>query len=89
MNMPSDEIFIQVQELSNKLLQVLGNAETGIALNALMTAYLNAAKQRGCLDQVARACNAMASAADMLQAEIRNQSAQMPEADALPPSYLH
>jgi RNase P/RNase MRP subunit POP5 len=88
MSMPSDEIFIQVQELSNKVLQVLGNAETGIALNALMTAYLNAAKQRGCLDQVARACDAMASAADLLS-EINQQPAHTSDAGTPPPSYLH
>jgi len=89
MSMPSDEIFIQVQELSNKVLQVLGNAETGIALNALMTAYLNAAKQRGCLDQVARACDAMASAADLLLSEINQQPAHTSDAGTPPPSYLH
>ena len=89
MSMPSDEIVIQVHELSNQLLQVLGNAPTHIALNALMTAYLNAAKQRGCLDQVAGACNAMAKAALHLLSESNERPAHMHVADAPPTSSLH
>ena len=89
MSKPSDEIIIQVHELSNQLLQVLGNAPTHIALNALMTAYLNAAKQRGCLDQVAGACNSMAKAALHLLSESNERPAHMHVADAPPTSSLH
>ena len=89
MSTPSDEIVIQVHELSNQLLQVLGNAPTHIALNALITAYLNAAKQRGCLNQVAGACNAMSKAAAHLQSESNEKPAHMYVADAPPSSSLH
>ncbi len=89
MNTPSDDQVREVHELSNKLLRTLGNTETSIALNALMTAYLNAAHQRGYLDHVPAACDAMTKAAAHLQSENNEMPARMYVADAPSPSSLH
>lgn len=89
MSTPSNEQVIQVHNLSNELLRVLGNSAPAIALNALLSAYLNAAHQSGCLDQVPGACDALAKAAAHLQSESNEKPAHLHAADVPPSSSLH
>lgn len=89
MSTPSDEEVRQVHELSNMLLRTLGNTEPSIALNALTTAYLNAAHQSGFLNHVAPACDAMVKAAAFLQSQSNEKPASLHLADTSPPSSLH
>ena len=89
MNTPSDDQVREVHELSDRLLRTLGNTEPSIALNALTTAYLNAAHQSGYLDHVPMACDAMVKAAAYLQSQRNEKPAHLYVADAPPPSSLH
>lgn len=89
MSTPSNEQVIQVHNLANELLSVLGSTTTTIALDALLSAYLNVSHQRGCLDQVPGACDALAKAAAHLQSESNEMPAHLYAADVPPSSSLH